>query len=72
MNLKIEYITDKKGRQKSVIISRKQWENYEADFNRMKNKIRVLTGLNEALDEVNEIQNGRKKGKSLKQIIDEL
>lgn len=72
MNMKIEYITDTKGKQKSVIIPHKQWKNFEEDYNKMKNKLKLLTGINIALDEVNQIQNGKKKGKTLKELIDEL
>lgn len=72
MHVKIEYITDSKGRQKSVIISHRQWKNLEADYNKMKNKIKILTGLQDALDEVKNIKNGKKKGKTLKEVIDEL
>lgn len=72
MRVKVEYITDSKGRQKSVIISQKQWRNFEEDYCRMKNKIKVLTGLKSALDEVKQIRNGKKKAKTLKEVIDEL
>jgi len=72
MNMKIEYVTDDKGRQKSVIIPHRQWKNFEADYNRMKNKLKVLAGLQDALKEVKQIQNGKKKAKTLKEIINEL
>ncbi len=72
MNMKIEYVTDDKGRQKSVIIPHRQWKNFEADYNRMKNKLKVLAGVQDALKEVKQIQNGKKKAKTLKEIINEL
>lgn len=72
MHMKIEYITDENGRQKSVIIPHKQWKNFETDYNRMKNKIKILTGIQEALKEVKQIQNGKKRAKTLKETIDEL
>lgn len=72
MNLKIEYITDNKGRQKSVIIPHKQWKNFEDDYNRMKNKLKTLSGIRMALDEVKQIKNGKKKVKTLKELINEI
>lgn len=72
MRLKIEYITDNKGRQKSVIIPHGQWVDFEADYNKLKNKIKVLTGLQSALEEMKQIKNGKKRGKSLKEVLDEL
>lgn len=72
MRIKIEYITDSKGRQKSVVIPHGQWKNFEADYNKMKNKVKVLTGLQSALEEVKQIQNGKSKGKTLKETLDEL
>jgi len=72
MNMKIEYVTDDKGRQKSVIIPHRQWKSFEADYNKMKNKLKVLAGLHDALKEVKQIQNGKKKAKTLKEIINEL
>lgn len=72
MRIKIEYITDSKGRQKSVVIPHSQWKNFEADYNKMKNKVKVLTGLRSALEEVKQIQNGKSKVKTLKETLDEL
>ncbi|MCI0450738.1 MAG: hypothetical protein L0Y79_13330 [Chlorobi bacterium] len=72
MHLKIEYITDKKGKHKSVIIPNKQWENFEAEYYRMKNKVAVLVGISKALQEVKQIQHGKKRGKSLREVLNEL
>jgi hypothetical protein len=72
MTLHIEYITDKKGRTKSVVLPRKEWEAFNAAFNKMKNKLDVLIGLKNAMHEVRLIQSGRRKGKTLKEFLDEM
>ncbi len=70
--MKIDFITDKNGRHKSVIIPHKQWKNFEADYIRIKNKLKVLTGIQDAVKEVKQLRNGKSKQKTLKELINEL
>lgn len=72
MHIKLEYIKDKKGRRKRVVIPVKQWEAFETDYIRTKNKLRVLMGIRDALREVKDIENGKKGGKTLEELIGEL
>jgi len=72
MNIKLEYITDKKGRQKAVVIPHRQWKNFEAEYNKIKNKLNIILGIQDALKEVKEIQSGKKKAKTLKTLLNEL
>lgn len=67
----INYIIDKKGNQSAVIVPIKQWEKFIDRFSKMKSKLEVLTGLEEAVDEVNSIKEGKKQGKSLTEFLDE-
>ncbi len=72
MHIKIEYLKDKKGRRNRVAMPVKQWKAFEADFIRTKNKLRVLTGIRNSLQEVKDIENGKKEGKTLEEVIREL
>jgi len=70
--MKIEYITDEKGNHKSVIIPHKEWKNLQNENIKLKNKLNVILGIQNALVEVNEIRKGNKKGKTLKEVLNEL
>ncbi len=71
--MNIQYIIDEKGRQKAVIIPIKEWEAMLKENERMKNKLAVLNGIKDALDEVQEIKEGkRQKGKRLTEFLNEV
>ena len=72
MTLHLEYITDRKGKAKSVVIPRKEWDLFQNDYMHMKNKLAVLLGLRDAIKEVHDIQSGKKKAKSLSDFLNEL
>ena len=42
------------------------------EYNKIKNKLHVLLGIQDALKEVKEIRSGKRKGKSLSAVLDEL
>ena len=67
----INYISDEKGNQSAVVVPIKQWEKLMDRFSKMKNKLEVLTGLEEAIDEVNSIKEGKMQAKSLTEFLDE-
>jgi hypothetical protein len=67
----INYVIDEKGNHSAVIVPIRQWENFMSRFSKMKNKLEVLTGLEEAVDEVNSIKKGKKQPKSLTDFLDE-
>lgn len=64
----IQYITDKKGHKKNVIIPYKEWETLMKEMK----KQRVLLGLKEAVSEVKEMIAGKKKMKTIDELINEL
>ena len=72
MTLHLEYITDRSGKAKSVVIPRKEWDFIQNDYMQVKNKLAVLLGLRDAMKEVREIQSGKKKAKSLSDFLNEL
>lgn len=72
MKIQLEYIIDSKGKRKFVILPLKQLEIINKDFAKGKNKIQILKGLVNAVGEIKQIQNGRKKGQTLKQVLAKL
>jgi PHD/YefM family antitoxin component YafN of YafNO toxin-antitoxin module len=71
--MNIQYITDEKGKQKAVIIPIKEWEEMQKEHERIKNKLAVLNGIKDALNEVKDISEGkRQKGKSLTEFLNEI
>jgi len=63
----IQYIIDNDGHTKSVIVPFKQWEELNQRYERLNNKVQVLTGLQQAIKEV---KNARKTGKKLQTLAD--
>lgn len=72
MTLHIEYLTDHKGKHKAVVIPNNEWIKFSAEYEKMKNKLSVLLGIQTAIREVKDIQSGKRKGKSLSDLLDEI
>ena len=66
--MQIEYITDKAGHKKSVVVPYREWEKLLKEME----KQRVLLGVKGAVSEVNQMLAGRKKERSLQELLDEL
>jgi hypothetical protein len=71
MTLHIEYITDAKGKQKSVVIPHKQWEALLLDYQKTKKKLEVLNGIGRAFKEIELIKKGAIKKQTLSQFLNE-
>ncbi len=67
----VSYVSDIKGNQTAVIIGIDEWEKIIKKQKRMKAKLDVLTGLQEAVNEVNLIKKGKLKKKTLRDFLDE-
>ena len=72
MDLHLQYITNDKGATQAVVIPHKEWDLFQKEYNKLKKKLDILLGIGNALEEVDMIQSGKKKGKSLATFIDEL
>jgi len=59
----IQFIIDKEGHKKSVIVPCKQWEELNQRYEKLNNKVQILTGIGEAIKKV---AHARKTGKKLK------
>ena len=66
--MEIQYITDTKGHKKNVVIPYKEWENLMKEMR----KQRVLLGLKEAVSQVKAMIAGKKRMKTIDELIDEL
>ena len=68
IKMEIQYITDKKGKKKNVVIPYKDWERLIKEMQ----KQRVLLGLKEAVSEVKAMLAGKKKMKTIDELINGL
>jgi len=66
--MQVQYITDKKGHKTNVVIPYKEWEHLMKEIQ----KQRVLLGLKEAVSEVKTIMSGKKKMRTIEELINEL
>lgn len=70
--MKVEYITDDKGNQKSVLIDINEWKKFNQKYKQLKNKLKVLTSLEKAVEEVKELKSGKKIKTSMKDLLNEI
>ena len=57
----IQFIIDQEGHKKSVIVPYKQWEELNRQYEQLNNKVKILTGIQDAMKEVEQArQTGRK------------
>ncbi|OGL46022.1 MAG: hypothetical protein A2W05_10485 [Candidatus Schekmanbacteria bacterium RBG_16_38_10] len=66
--MQVQYITDKKGHKTNVVIPYKEWEHLVKEMQ----KQRLLLGLKEAVSEVKTIMSGKKKMRTIEDLINEL
>ena len=69
--MNVSYITDISGKQSAVIVPIAEWEEIMESQANMKRKLEILTGLKEAVEEVNMVKEGKLKLKSFKDFLDE-
>lgn len=67
MATSIQFIIDNDGHKKSVIVPFKQWEELNQRYDKLTNKVQIMTGIKEALKEV---RDAKKTGKKLKSLTD--
>jgi hypothetical protein len=75
--MKISYITDKNGARNAVVIPIKEWTVIEKQLRKpktrlRKRKIRLEREMEQAIEEVKLIKAGKKKPKSIEQLLHEL
>ncbi|MDB5263477.1 MAG: hypothetical protein JWQ14_2760 [Adhaeribacter sp.] len=63
----IQFIIDHEGNKKSVIVPFEQWQALNRRYEKLNNKVQILTGIQEAMKEVDY---ARKTGRKLQSLTD--
>lgn len=69
--MRVSYITDGYGNQSAVVIPIADWNALNERLTKIQNKLKILTGLEDAVDEVNLAREGNLELKTLKDFLDE-
>jgi len=64
-------MVDENGDKTSVLVPIKTWEKINGDYNKLHNKIAVLTGIKNGLAEIGEAKKSGKKLQMLKDFLSE-
>ena len=68
--MSVQYITNEDGKQMAVVVPIKAWKELKKEHEKLLNKLEVLGGLQDALKEVQEIKQGKKKkGRTLSEFL---
>lgn len=67
----LTYIVDEKGKKTSVLVPLKTWEKITTDYSQLQNKLRVLTGIKDGLNEIKDAKRSGKKLQTLKDFLRE-
>ena len=67
MATSVQFVIDNKGHKKSVIVPYKEWEELNQKYEKLNNKVQILTGIQDALKEVDQ---AKKTGKKLPTLTD--
>lgn len=70
--MNIEYITDINGKRKSVVISEKDWNRVNKSYSQKIKKLETLLDIKKSFQEVEQHRNGKKKLKTLAEVLNEL
>ena len=69
----VQYLVNEKGHQTAVVVPIDVWNQLKAEHKKLLHKLDVLDGLQDALQEMREIKQGkRKRGKTLSEFLDEV
>ncbi len=67
----LKYMIDEKGDKTSVLVPLKTWERINQDYTKLQNKLKVLTGIKEGINEVKEARKSGEKLQTLKEFLRE-
>jgi hypothetical protein len=71
MTSALKYMVDEKGEKTSVLVPLKTWEKINQDYHKLQNKLNVLTGIKDGLNEVRDAKKSGKKLQTLKDFLRE-
>ena len=72
MTYHLQYLTDSSGRQKAVQLPLKEWLAIQSQLEKAERKRELLEDLGSAAKEIRDIESGKKKGKTLDELLNEL
>jgi len=67
MSLQLQYITDAVGNKNAVVISYSEWMDFQAQYQKLLNKLDVLNAIRNGIKEV---KTARQKGEALQSLED--
>ncbi len=68
----VRYVTDRSGRRKEVIIPYQTWTSITGELDALREKQKILLGLQQACREIKEQEKGKLKEQTLDEFLDEL
>ena len=71
-SINVKYVTDTAGKRKEVIVPYQTWKNITEELETLKEKQKILLGLQKACREVKEQERGNLKEQTLDEFLDEL
>jgi hypothetical protein len=71
MTSALKYMVDENGEKTSVLVPLKTWEKINRDYHKLQNKLNVLTGIKDGLNEVRDANKSGKKLQTLKDFLRE-
>jgi hypothetical protein len=72
MNLKVRYITNKRGERTAVQVPIRTWKKLMDDYRKARQSAKLKSNLKEALTEIDAIKKGKRKPVLLKDFLNEL
>lgn len=68
----MQVVLNSKGKKASVLVPFAKWQKLNSDFAKLQNKLHVLMGINEGLQEIKEAKRSGKKMKTLSDALNEI
>ena len=65
----LKYIVDERGHKTSVLVPVKVWEDLNANYQKLQNKLSVFNSIQEGLNEVNRARKSKRKLQTLKDFL---
>jgi hypothetical protein len=65
----LKYIVDESGQKTSVLVPVKVWEDLNANYQKLQNKLSVISGVKEGLQEVRKARKSKTNLQSLKDFL---
>ncbi|MEO6636843.1 MAG: hypothetical protein ABIN25_01115 [Ginsengibacter sp.] len=67
----LKFMIDENGEKTSDFVPLKTWEKINRDYDKLQNKLKVLTGIKESLSEISDAKKSGKKLQTLKDFLRE-